>query len=482
MRRIIHFVRWRAAGLILIAVFIHSPQAALPITAGGPLMLPPNIYLQQPPAPHLGYGANVNEWDVTLLDDMGFDWIKVFNPPDWRLPQSVLIRVNATASDLNNLNVYGNSLAQTAAIHGPYVEAYEIGNEPNLDASYGWGAAPRAADYVTVLCEAFQRIKANDPESIVVSAGLAPTGRVQGNWNGHAGHNGFYQDEREFLKEFLSAGGADCADAIGYHPYGFSAGFDAPADVPSSNPDDNCANGFCFRGVEKIQEIMAQLGHGSMQVWATEFGWIVEPPQNCLNDPSWAGRLWQIVSEQEQAENLAGAYQYADANYPWMGGMFYFNLNFNKAGHLAPCEQMRFYGVEDRPAEDALRNMPKRYGNFGGELSVSPTEMIALAETGNGATTLWHTVILHNPGFAPLDYSISTQDGAWILLPQDSGSLQASETTTLLVGIRFNGQTPGVHNGEFVVTPGTGASQTVSVALQVVPQIFRQSLPMLGGG
>ena len=113
---------------------------------------------------------------------------------------------------------------------------------------------------MTVLCTAYNEIKAVDSEAIVVSAGLAPTGRVTGNWGGHAGHNGLYQDEREFLKEFFDAGGGNCTDAIGYHPYGFSADYDVAPDVPDANPARNCTNGFCFRGTEKIYEIMVQRG------------------------------------------------------------------------------------------------------------------------------------------------------------------------------------------------------------------------------
>ena len=202
--------------------------------------------------PHLGYGANVAAWDTGLLSDMGFNWIKVFNAPGSDLPQNVLIRVDANHTHLSDVTAFGNSVQALAQNNGAYIEAYEIGNEVNLDASYGWGASPLAADYTTLLCEAYTRIKQVDPTAIVVSAGLAPTGRVQGNWNGHAGHNGLYQDEREYLREMFDGGAAACFDALGYHPYGYSADFDAPPDIASGDPTQNCANGFCFRGVEKI--------------------------------------------------------------------------------------------------------------------------------------------------------------------------------------------------------------------------------------
>ena len=40
-----------------------------------------------------------------------------------------------------------------------------------------------------------------------------------------------FQDDREFLKELFTAGGGACLDAVGYHPYGFSADYDVDPDV-----------------------------------------------------------------------------------------------------------------------------------------------------------------------------------------------------------------------------------------------------------
>jgi hypothetical protein len=285
--------------------------------------------------PVLGYGFNVAAWDSDLLRSMGFNWMKVFNGPGSRWPVNMLLRVEATAAVLANLDGFRNRMHQLALQQKGYIEAYEIGNKPNLDASYGWTISPNAADYANLLRQAYTQIKDVDPGAIIVSAGLAPTGRVSGHWNGHPGHNGAYQDEREFFKEFVAANGADCLDVVGYHPYGFSADFDAPPDIPSADATQNCANGFCFRGVEKFYELMQTLGLEHRKVWATEFGWIVQPPETCLDDPSWQGRLWQIVSEEKQAANLVGAFQHAATNWSWMGAMFIFNLNFNTTAGFA---------------------------------------------------------------------------------------------------------------------------------------------------
>lgn len=420
-----------------------------------------------------GYGFNVDAWDAARLQEMGFNWMKVFNGPGSRFPVNMLVRVNAHAGDYHNLERFGDSVAQLAQSQKGYLDAYEIGNEPNLDAVYGWGAAPNAAHYAAVLCEAYGRIKAIDPDAIVVSAGLAPTGRVLGNWEGHPGHNGLYQDEREFLKEFLAAGGGDCLDAVGYHPYGYSADFDAEPDVASADPDQNCANGFCFRGAEKIYEIMAAQGLGSKKMWATEFGWIVKPPDACLNDGSWAGRQWQIVSEAEQAANLAGAYEYAAAHWPWMEAMFVFNLNFNYRGDLPECEQMRYYAVQNRPAEAALREMPKNVAPPVGQLAVSAEQLTVVITPGQQPLTVTSSLFLHNGGAAPLTFTLSADETAeivpLILTPTAVISPGAVVTSVIIYG--SNGRGPGVYTGTLTISAAQG-TQGTPLELPVAVFIF----------
>ena len=430
-----------------------------------------------------GYGFNVATWDLARVQGMGFNWIKLFAPPGERLPVQVLQRVDAHAGHLDNLAAFGASVAGLARNHAPYVDAYEIGNEPNLDADFGWGAPPAAADYARLLCEAYGRIKAHDPSAIVVSAGLAPTGRVTGNWEGHAGHNGRYQDEREFLREFLAAGGAGCLDAVGYHPYGFSADYDAAPDAANADPARNCTNGFCFRGVERIHAILAENGLGAVPVWATEFGWIVTPPAECLNDPGWQGRQWQIVSEQKQAENLAGAFAYATANWPWMGAMFIFNLNFNQVDWYQACEQMRYYAVAGRPAETALRDLPKVHDAPRYALHVSPAAITLFEAQAAQPFSRARGLTLRNTGNAALAYRVTAVAGALSpALSNGEGTLEPGMETAVGVLIDSAGRAPGVYSAVMRVTtdPQTPEGQLeIPVTLRILETVHRAHLPIV---
>jgi hypothetical protein len=445
--------------------------------------------------PHLAYGFNLYA-DVQGMLGMGFDWLKGFpgsNLAGYPTQTNILFRFSAKASDLANVTAFGDDIAatildnSTGAPNGSYIDAYEIGNEVNIDnPDYGWGASPNAADYKTLLCEAYTRIKLADPTAIVVSAGLAPVGRVQDTWNGHPGHNGNFQDDREFLKELFNAGGGACLDAVGYHPYGFSADYDAEPDVASTDSTRNCDQGFCFRGAEKIYEIMQQKGFGDKKVWATEFGWITRPPDACLSDPSWGGRQWQIVSDDKQASNLVGAYQYADEHWPWMGGMLMFNLDFNQNPGLPACEQMRFYSIKGKPAENALKNMAKSKASLTGLLQVSTRLLVALIDVDEQPTTWTSNVSLGNAGWQSLVYT-ATVDGSASVVPvlsgTTTGTLSATQETVLQLNVPGFSRTLGTYTGTVTASwyaAGAGNKpKPIEVQLIVVSDVWRVYLPMI---
>jgi hypothetical protein len=464
-----------------------TQRLSLILILGGVLLVTGGAPPARSAVPHLGYGFNVAAWDIDRLQTMGFNWIKVFDAPTELLPVLVLVRIEATAQ-----TSVSDLLADLDAklAYKDNIQAWEIGNEPNLDASYGWAAAPNAADYAQLLCAAYAKIKSRAPNAIVVSAGLAPTGRVTGNWNGHPGHNGQFQDEREFFKEFLSSGGGACLDVVGYHPYGFLADYDVAPDVvnPGIDPLTDpraCLNGFCFRGAEKIYEIVQAYGLGGKKVWATEFGWITRPPDYCLADGSWSGRQWQIVSEDEQASNLAGAYQYADAHWPWMGAMFIFNLNFYAAPwYTNECEQASWYSVRaGSPAESALTSLVKNIPSLAGRLKTETTAIRWLVEADEQPVTLNAIVDLANWGWGSLAYT-ATVDAAASLAPTISsptGSLSATAQIYLHLSTSAFTRTLGAYTGTLTLNwyaAGAGNNpRRIALQVDVVPEVYHAYLP-----
>src|SRR5207237_880904 len=145
------------------------------------------------------------------------------------------------------------------------IAALEIWNEPNL--SREWGGVPisrqSAADYVRLLCGAYQAAKHADPTVTVLSAGLSPTGTADGS----------AQPDDTYLQWLYDAGLQGCSDAVGAHAPGYKAPPEVSPDEAAANPQYGGQRAFTFRRVEDLRHVMEQNGDAARQVWITEFGW-----------------------------------------------------------------------------------------------------------------------------------------------------------------------------------------------------------------
>jgi len=247
------------------------------------------------------------------------------------------------------------------------VVGYVIWNEPNLP--YEWGnRSPSPRGYVSLLKAAYRGVKAGDPQALVVTAGMATTG---GGFSG-CGVNitapevtisaAYTQgllaagamNDLQFICRIYRNGGKDFFDALGSHPYGF-------AYPPRKKPSE--VGGLAFRRVEQQRKIMKAQGDRAKPVWVIEFGWVVKPSDSCRHTHDWDSRWWQVVSQQKQADYLVNAYRYAHRNWPWMGVMSLFNLDFGRVPWYDDCQPMRYYSLLKRsgarPAYWALKAMRK---------------------------------------------------------------------------------------------------------------------------
>ncbi|HEY4691527.1 MAG TPA: NBR1-Ig-like domain-containing protein [Anaerolineae bacterium] len=89
------------------------------------------------------------------------------------------------------------------------IHAIEVWNEPNIVTE--WVTSPQAIDakrYTQMLAAAYNAIKAQDPNILVISAGLAPTGV----------NNGVHAvDDFEYLRQMVAAGATKYMDCVGTH-------------------------------------------------------------------------------------------------------------------------------------------------------------------------------------------------------------------------------------------------------------------------
>ncbi len=343
----------------------------------------------------MGYGAFLSErTHAYLAADMEFDWVvwllewRLAEPSkgtyDWYgldqllgmaqdLQLQVILRVtsapdwarsgseNAPPDDMNDLGDFMFALASHAQGE---VAGYIIWNEPNLP--HFWDGSPSPAEYVSMLAAVYDRVKAGDPDALVVTAGMATIGGPGGTaCTGSAGlaamevtpytqrlYAAGVTNDLDFICGIYQNGGQGYFDVLGSHPYGFAY---EPGRAPSS------VGGLAFRRAEQQRAIMESQGDGGKQIWALEFGWILDPGPSCYTYGDWPTRTWQKVSESVQASYLVGAYRYADTNWPWMGVMNLFNEDFATIYWYDYCEPMRWYSITYRENHQDPGNSPIVY-------------------------------------------------------------------------------------------------------------------------
>jgi len=251
----------------------------------------------------------------------------------------------------DNLNDYANFVGALAQRYKGRVKAYEIWNEQNFSREWGGGTI-NAGAYVEMLKVAYARIKAADPNALVVSGALTPTGVNDPN---------VAVDDKTYLEQMYQYQGGvfkNYADVVGTHMAGYN---NAPEDWMDKNtvntPGFKGHPSFYFRRIDDLYSVMAKYGD-NRQMFITEYEWAATPP------PVPAGYEWTThLSEQQVSDFLVRSIQSIKASRPWVGGIFVWNLNF-RVGADPRTSETAIFGIlnpdwSPRPMYNALRNMAK---------------------------------------------------------------------------------------------------------------------------
>ena len=234
---------------------------------------------------------------------------------------------------------------------GRSIKAYQIWNEPNLAREWG-GKPPDPVAYVALLAACSEGIRRGDPNAIIISAGLAPTGTGLP----------VAMPDTDFLRGMYAAGAAEYFDMLGTNAPGYAAPPWASPDEVAGRPEWGGQRWASFRHVEDIRQIMVESGDGEKQVAVTEMGWTLDEIH-----PEYS---WFAVTANQQAEYLAGAFWWARENWqPWIGLMtviyladpewteqdeeYWWAINVPSEGEPAV-----------RPAYRTLRGLPDWMGDF----------------------------------------------------------------------------------------------------------------------
>jgi hypothetical protein len=246
---------------------------------------------------------NFTQSDVLLdlMDERGLRVVaRLSDAPEWSHPniegEKDTDYIDAPPDDFALWATYCRTVAER---YRGRIGAYQIWNEPNLSREWG-NREPNAAGYVALLQVCSDAIRAVDPDAILISAGLAPTGT----------YDATAHPDDIYLQGLYDAGFEQYVDVVGMHAPGYSA--------PELSPDEAQQNGsqrfFTFRRVEDLRKIMVANGDAARQVALLEVGWTTDP-----SNPNYA---WFAVDEETQAQYLVEAYQYAADHWrPWVGLM-----------------------------------------------------------------------------------------------------------------------------------------------------------------
>lgn len=343
-----------ALGLVTLLVPL---LASAPVSSTHAALLPPPV-----PAKSIGYGVMTLAAPDRLdrAKSIGFNWVKLIG--SWKAVQPtsrdsfnwagldgdieratsrgmrILLRVDeppswATGVETRNAPPLDDSaladfLAALATRYRGKIQAYQIWNEQNTSLEWG-GRSPDPAKYARMLKALYPKVKAADPNAIIVLGGLATTG--------DAGAGGEAWGDLVYLRALYENGAKGFFDAIGSHPYG---GPYAPETPGSAAP-----LGVYFRRAEEHRRVAEQFGDDPA-VWITEFGWLhnFESAQCNLAGYDPYRAPWQ-VSEATQADYLVRAYRYARDNWPWVGPMFIYNLDFAIDPWRVRCDPNRFFSL-----------------------------------------------------------------------------------------------------------------------------------------
>jgi hypothetical protein len=207
---------------------------------------------------------------------------------------------------------FSNWLAGMAAAGA---DAIEVWNEPNIDREWQNGhISPEA--YTSLLCTAYNAIKAANPGTAVISAAPAPTG-----FYGGCGPGGC--DDRPWMQGLYNAGAANCMDYIGAHHNAGATSPSARIGHPA-NPGDPHHSWFFLPQTELYYNIF----QGTRQVFYTEMGYASQEGVPTFSvDFAWA----RGTDNSEQAAWLAEAVQLG-INTGMVRNIIVWNIDFVRYG------------------------------------------------------------------------------------------------------------------------------------------------------
>jgi polysaccharide biosynthesis protein PslG len=313
-----------------------------------------------------GHGPNAADVDwsgfdaiINAASERGLKvMLSIVTAPSWSRPSG-----SGTHGPPDDLNVYATFLGLVVDRYKGKVHAIEVWNEQNL--SREWATSPQqlsAARYVEMLKLAYATIKSKDPNIIVISGALSPTGVDDG-------VNAI--DDFRYMQQMIDAGMLSYADCVGVHHNGYNVGPSVSAQTAMQDPKAATAQ---FRGpfssyngglphhswfFYDTLQTTAQIVGGRKPLCVTEFGWATS--EGYPDAPEGFG-FAKDNTLQDQADYIVQAFTLMQ-QWGFVKLAFLWNLDYGNKGtgymdDVVPYSLLDVNGLA-RPAFKALKKMPK---------------------------------------------------------------------------------------------------------------------------
>ncbi len=249
---------------------------------------------------HEPYRSAWEKYDniVDLTEEHGLAIIaRLEAPPEWSRHDGTTRGAFGPPDDIAD---YGDYVSAVVSRYAGRIRFYQIWNEPNIYPEWGNQLVDPEA-YTELLCLAYARVKAADPQAVVISGAMAPTAEL-GTWNpSYSGNNLM---DVVFLQRMYDAGASACFDVMAVNDYMLWSG---PTDH-RMRPTQGQVN---FSRPLWVRDVMVVNGDAHKPIWISEM--------NSNAAPEGIEARYGRVTLEQQARYAPLAYERIQREWPWVG-------------------------------------------------------------------------------------------------------------------------------------------------------------------
>lgn len=269
--------------------------------------------------------------------------LSIVTAPDWaREPGANLSKHGPPANNQDYVDFVTAIVTRYKKDYPGTIAAIEVWNEMNIDREWASVQGLSTRNYVQLLADTREAVKAIDPGIILISGALSPTG-----WD-----DGVQAiDDFRYMDMLIRDGVLNYADCIGAHHNGYNIGPKVPWDQARfedeartarfRGPFDNPHHSWSLFSTLTTYANKIQLAGGDQKLCVTEFGWAVSED---LTDFPRGFEFAQDNTLEEQGQFILEAVQWMEeSDIIWLAWIW--NLNYGAQAGFDPSNDNVPYSI-----------------------------------------------------------------------------------------------------------------------------------------